>query len=192
LPPLSSFHYSTTRNRLLRVGQAIEDELQDSIEHERTAADPIESMVVGIDGRLSKRCQRRPGAKTSKLSSGASRCPAAHVSSLLRFVSLMDKPARDCGPRCAEQAEGQLRGLLCCPTARTKCENYLAAGSVRSNTIDLIGSISDDGSSGSEGFSAICHASGLRIFTTESRSITGISGESNGGYGRGRPGMAPG
>jgi hypothetical protein len=54
LPPLSSFHYSTTRNRLLHVGQAIEDELQDCIEHERTTADPAGSMVVGIDGAFVK------------------------------------------------------------------------------------------------------------------------------------------
>jgi hypothetical protein len=54
LPPLSSFHYSTTRNRLLHIGQAIEDELQDGIEHERTTTDPAGSMVVGIDGAFVK------------------------------------------------------------------------------------------------------------------------------------------
>lgn len=54
LPPLSSLNYSTTRNRVLRVGQAIEDELQDCIEHERTTAGPVESMVVGIDGAFVK------------------------------------------------------------------------------------------------------------------------------------------
>jgi hypothetical protein len=33
LPTLSSFNHNTTRDRLLRVGQAIEAELQDNIQH---------------------------------------------------------------------------------------------------------------------------------------------------------------
>ncbi len=54
LPTLSISHYSTTRNRLLRAGQAIEDELRGSVEHEQAAAGPVESMVVGIDGAFVK------------------------------------------------------------------------------------------------------------------------------------------
>jgi hypothetical protein len=54
LPTLSSFNHNTTRNRLLRKGQAIEAELQDNIEHKRTAADPVEAMAIGVDGAFVK------------------------------------------------------------------------------------------------------------------------------------------
>ncbi len=50
LPEATCFSHATTRNRVIKVGQAIEDELHAEMAHRVPPLAPAQTMVVGIDG----------------------------------------------------------------------------------------------------------------------------------------------
>jgi hypothetical protein len=81
LPMPSSFTHDATRNRLLCIGQAIEAELQDNIEYQRTVADPVATMAIGVcrsgadEGQCElQRFRARNGANIQKVAIPLSSC----------------------------------------------------------------------------------------------------------------------
>ena len=59
LPEATCFSHATTRNRLVRVGRAVETELRAEIKHATPPAAPVAEMIVGIDGCFVKGVGRK-------------------------------------------------------------------------------------------------------------------------------------
>ena len=54
LPPTGGTNHATTRNRVMAIGERIDEEIQHEIKENRTAENPARQMIIGIDGAFVK------------------------------------------------------------------------------------------------------------------------------------------
>ena len=63
LPPTGGTNHTTTRSRVMAIGERIDKEIRQEITENRTFAKPAKQMVIGIDGAFVK--GRRPSDRAS-------------------------------------------------------------------------------------------------------------------------------
>jgi hypothetical protein len=63
LPRTGGLNHATTRNRTLAVGQRIEKEILEEIDHPTVVPEPAQRMVIGIDGAFVKARRTRTGQR---------------------------------------------------------------------------------------------------------------------------------
>ena len=65
LPPTGGTNHTTTRSRVMTIGERIDKEIQREITEKRTAEEPAEQMIIGLDGAFVKGYRRHRSDRAS-------------------------------------------------------------------------------------------------------------------------------